>query len=79
MAHALAGHREGRLGQGVWFSLGQLEECALASGQVGDVAGAGQLEGDVLGSLQLTQLYQAISSLLQRVSNEQGSLGVTLC
>lgn len=41
MAHALAGHREGRLGQGVWVSLGQLEECALAGRQVGDVAGAG--------------------------------------
>lgn len=36
------------------LSLGQLEQRALSWGQVGDVAGAGELESDVLSCLQLT-------------------------
>lgn len=39
------------------LSLGQLEQRALTRGQVGDVAGARELEGDVLGGLQLTELH----------------------
>lgn len=40
--------------EGKILSLGQLEQRALSRGQVGDVAGAGELESDVLGCLKLT-------------------------
>lgn len=59
-------------------SLGQLQQCALTRGQVGDVARAAELEGDVLGCLQLPQLHEAVSCHGQRVGDEKRSLRITL-
>lgn len=63
---------------GHWLSLRQLEQRALSRGQVGDISGARELEGNVFGGLQFTEFHQAIASLHQGVGNEQGSLGVSL-
>ena len=59
-------------------SLGKLEEHRLSHWQVGDVSRVGELVCNVLSSLQLMQLNQAIACRGQRVGDQLSGLGVTL-
>ena len=63
---------------GLRLSLRQGEQRLLALWQVGDVARARQLEGDVLCCLQLPQLHQAFTGLSESFRQQFSSQGIAL-